>query len=70
MTAALISALEKASALGSKITCPLCGEADFDARGLAMHFKLGWCDVAEAAIEEERRADAAHIASLRARTKP
>ena len=29
------------------VTCPFCGEKDFDLIGLKTHFLNGWCDVYE-----------------------
>lgn len=29
------------------VTCPFCGETDFDLIGLKTHFLNGWCDVYE-----------------------
>ena len=27
------------------VSCPFCGEDDFDLYGLKHHFLMGWCDV-------------------------
>jgi hypothetical protein len=27
------------------VTCPFCGETDFDLIGLKIHFTRGWCEV-------------------------
>jgi len=32
--------------------CPLCGESDYDATGLALHFRNGWCEKAERLLVE------------------
>ena len=44
---ALRAALE-ADTTTSGIRCPLCGEDEFDALGLKLHYQRGWCSAWDA----------------------
>lgn len=41
----------------SNLTCPLCGETDFDDLGLVLHFDRDWCDAAKAIRARGEKAD-------------
>lgn len=34
------------------ISCPFCGEDDFDLLGLKHHLSYGWCDVYNELLED------------------